>query len=111
MNQGFRIRVLIYQCLFDTLEKNTLCLKTEDSVAVPHYFDADPDPPFHFYADPDPTFHFDAEPDLPETRFIYTLNHICSRYGYQVSRYRYRGNFKLAQNIYGTVTMGETTTH
>jgi hypothetical protein len=43
------------------------------SVADPHLFDVDSDPPFHidadpnpschFHADPDPTFCFDAEPD------------------------------------------------
>ncbi len=31
------------------------------SVAVPHYFNADPDPTFHSAADPDPTFQFDPD--------------------------------------------------
>jgi hypothetical protein len=33
-----------------------------NSVADPHHFAADPDPPCHFDADPDPRFHFNADP-------------------------------------------------
>jgi hypothetical protein len=53
-------------------------MKTADnSVANPHYFDADPDPAFRF--DADPACHLEAVPD-PSKKRLKTLEKCSNRF-------------------------------
>jgi hypothetical protein len=58
--------MLISEYVMECLDQSSLH-PPKNSVADPHYVDADPDPAFHFDAGPDLTFHSDADPDLDLT--------------------------------------------